>query len=87
MGPLDFSAHTMVVMEERRIERSWVERVVGAPAWTEPNDSDPALRLMFGPVPERDGRILRVVYSPEAHRVVTVFLDRTRRHGPRGTTP
>ncbi|QJE72868.1 DUF4258 domain-containing protein [Aerophototrophica crusticola] len=87
MGPLAFSAHAMVAMEERRIERPWVERVVEAPAWTEPDASDPTLRLMFGPVPERDGRILRVVYSPGAHRVVTVFLDRTRRHGPRGTMP
>ncbi|MFM2042212.1 MAG: hypothetical protein RLY86_788 [Pseudomonadota bacterium] len=85
--PPEATAHAREAMEERGIAWDWVLRVFSAPDWTEPDPSDPSIRLFFGTVPERGGRVLRVVYNPASHRVVTVFLDRTRRRGPRRVQP
>ena len=84
---LEFTVHALAVMAERRLLPEWVERVLRQPKWQEPDPNRPSVSLAFGPVPERDDRILRVAYVVDngATRVLTAFLDRTRRHGPRGT--
>lgn len=76
-----FTAHAEHVLRQRNIPRLWVERTVLAPQWTEVDPSDHSLIRAFAAVPERDGRIIRVVYSREdnAYRIVTAFLDRGAR--------
>ena len=63
-------------MAERQIDRAWVE-----PDTTEPDPKHPDRIRTFWSVPERDGRVLRVVYTahPDHYRVVTLFLDRGRK--------
>ena len=76
-----FSAHMQVVLHERGLDVAWVERVLTAPEWVEPDPNDPALIRAFASVPERGGRILRVVYRDEGTTtfVVTAFFDRGAR--------
>ena len=78
------TAHAQVVLRERAIELEWVERVLSQPERTAWDRDDPALRHALGAIPERDGRILRVVYDPGVRpwRVVTAFFDRRERRLP-----
>lgn len=78
--PLRFTRHAEEVMREREIPATWIERTLAAPTSDDPDPNDPTLRLAFAPVPERDGRMLRVVYAPDRDglRVITAFLDRGR---------
>jgi hypothetical protein len=78
---MNFSLHAMDVMEQREIMIEWVARVVDDPTLVVRDEYDPSLVRAFGPVPERDGRVLRVVYNPEGEGdsvwIVTTFFDRT----------
>jgi hypothetical protein len=78
--PIQYRLHAENALVERAIEREWVERTINAPEWTEP-DPDPELERRFRAIPERDGRILRVVCSENDAiiLVVTAFLDRRAR--------
>lgn len=78
MKPLRFTAHAASTIARRDIHPAWVERTLGAPAWTEIDPRNPTLRRAFAPVPERGCRYLRVVYSesPGEWVIVTAFLDR-----------
>jgi hypothetical protein len=82
-GKIDYelSAHAVTVMAEREILEAWVERVLSSPERTEPDAADPLLRHALGRIPERDDRVLRVVYNETIHpwRVVTVYFDRAMR--------
>jgi hypothetical protein len=64
-------------MRERALEEEWVYRTLSNPAWVDTDPSDPNLSRAFAAVPERDGRIMRVVYRVQDSRivVVTAFLD------------
>ncbi|UVF22782.1 DUF4258 domain-containing protein (plasmid) [Microvirga terrae] len=75
-----YSDHAIKMLAEREIEREWVECTILAPETTEPDPKHPERVLAFRSIPERDGRVLRVVYVPGAgtHRVVTLFFDRGR---------
>jgi hypothetical protein len=78
--PIVLTEHAQFAMTERRLDLPWIERTALAPEWTEP-DPDPTLQRRFRAVPEREGRILRVVCA-EDHAtitVVTAFLDRRAR--------
>lgn len=77
----EFTAHAIAMMAERAIERVWVERTVLAPDQAEPDPSHPDTVRAFRAVPERDGRVLRVVYRRAGthFRIITTFLDRGRR--------
>jgi uncharacterized DUF497 family protein len=74
MLTFSYTRHARDALEERRIDAAWVERVMMAPDSVE-------RQLAFGRVPERDGRVLRVVYAREGDhiRIITAFLDRARR--------
>ena len=78
---LIFTLHAELMLAERDIERAWVERAVNEPDTVEsdPNRSD--IYRAFRAVPERNGRVLRVVYavSGAQMRIITAFFDRTRR--------
>jgi hypothetical protein len=84
-GPaFDLTSHARAVLAERRIDLAWVGRVLASPERTEPDRGDPSLRHALGPIRERDGRVLRVVYDPAVSpiRVVTAFFDRRERRIP-----
>lgn len=76
-----YTHHALTMIAEREIARDWVERTVLEPEAVEPDPKHPERERAFRAVPERDGRILRVVYvaDGETYRVITLFLDRGRR--------
>lgn len=76
-----YTLHARLVMAERGVEPEWVERTLAAPEEDEPDLADADLRRAFRAIPERDHRVLRVVYSKNAEtfRVITAFFDRGRR--------
>ena len=69
------------MLAERSIDREWVERTIAEPTAIEFDASRPGTIRAFRPIPERGGRMLRVVYisTGETARVLTVFFDRARR--------
>ncbi len=79
--PLCFSLHALDVLQEREIDKDWVQRVVDNPGLVLADSADPNLVHALAPIAERDGRVLRVVYNQKMDpvRVVTVFFDRTLR--------
>lgn len=80
MAKLRFSAHILEVTEERGIAAEWVERTLVAPEWTEADAADVTLRRALLALPERGGRVLRVVYRDgETFFAVTAFFDRGAR--------
>jgi hypothetical protein len=76
-----YTQHASAMLEERAIDREWVERTILHPDSAEPDPRHPEMVRAFRAVPERDGRVLRVVYVPSelTCRVITLFLDRSRR--------
>ena len=80
MRPIRYTLHAVFVMRQREIPADWVERALATPDADEVDPNDGGLRRAFASVPERDGRMLRVVYAeePDGLRVITAFLDRGR---------
>jgi hypothetical protein len=68
-------------MSERDITTEWLERTLDSPALRESDPSDPNLERRYLSIPERDGRVLRVVIDANVVpvRVVSVFFDRGKR--------
>lgn len=73
--------HAEVVIDERGLERAWIERTLRSPIVIEPDPARPGVMRAFASVPERGDRILRVAFveTPDELRVLTAFLDRGRR--------
>ena len=80
-GPLSYSFHARVAMSERVIPAEWIERIVSEPELRIDDPNDPELERFFARVPERDGRVLRVVVNTRVMpwKVVSVFFDRRMR--------
>ena len=80
-GRFIYSDHANEMLAERGLEREWVERTLLSPDVIESDPKHPDRVRAYKALPERDGRVLRVVYvgSGEAYRVITLFLDRSRR--------
>ena len=78
---LEFAKHAVHVLDERKIPVEWVEQVMAEPALRTPDPNDPEVERFFGRVPERGGRVLRVVVNTRVApwRVVSVFFDRSMR--------
>ena len=76
---LTYTLHARHVMEEREISSEWVERAVSAPERRTRDPHDEAVERFYVRVPERGGRVLRVVVNTDAHpwRVVSAFFDRS----------
>lgn len=76
-----YGPHALDILVDRAIEPDWVERTLAAPDSVEPDPKHPERLRAYRALPERDGRVLRVVYVPlsDGVRVVTMFLDRGRR--------
>ena len=77
----ELSAHATTVMAEREILEEWVARVLRNPERTEPDATDLMLRHALGRIPERDDRVLRVIYNETVQpwRVITAYFDRAMR--------
>jgi hypothetical protein len=77
----ELTEHARAVLAERQIDLAWVRAVLASPQRTEADRHDPRLQHALGTIAERDGRILRVVYTvgEEPVRVVTAFFDRRER--------
>ena len=78
---LEYTRHAAYAMTERMISRSWVEAAVMEPSLRAPDPNDPEVERFFRSIPDRDGRVLRVVVNTRATpwRVVSVFFDRNKR--------
>ena len=73
--------HASMVLRERDIRVEWVRRVLTHPHLRLPDAEDPDLLHALAPIPEREDRVLRVVYNgvSEPWRVVTAYFDRAWR--------
>ncbi|GLS46929.1 DUF4258 domain-containing protein [Methylobacterium brachythecii] len=76
-----YGPHAVDNLDDRQIQREWVERTVTEPEILEPDKTYPDRLRAFRALPERDGRVLRVVYLPtdDGAHIITMFLDRGRR--------
>ena len=74
-----YTAHARDMLTERGIPEEWVIRAIETPLRTENHDDGTTHYL--SEVPERSGRVLRVVVGAKAGSVivVTVFFDRRLR--------
>lgn len=81
---ITYGTHALDNLVDRALDPAWIERTVIEPESTEPDPKHPERVRAYRPVPERDGRVLRVVYVPtdEGAHIVTAFLDRSRRRPP-----
>lgn len=79
--PLSYSLHARIAMAERVIPDEWIQRIVSEPELRADDPNDPELERFFGRIPERDGRVLRVVVNTRVipWKVVSVFFDRRMR--------
>ena len=77
-----YSTHALDAMEERRILKEWIERLLDDPAWVQQEHGYLGRFRAFGRVPEHGDRMLRVVYDEirEGICIVTVFFDRAHRN-------
>ena len=76
MVELYFTEHAEQMLAEREIQKSWVALTVGQSQRRE-EQGDGMVHYLRA-IPERGGRILRVIVNPEKEPplVVTAFLDR-----------
>ena len=72
------TAHAQLMMFQRCIAKSWIDRVLARPLALERDEEYSALRHALGRIPERGDKILHVVYNETVKpwSVVTVFFDR-----------
>lgn len=79
---MSYSSHASLRLRQRKIDRDWVERLVRAPGWTEPDPGRPGLVRAFGFVPEM-ARVVRIVVRPvgdDCH-IATIFPNRKPQGG------
>ena len=78
---IEFTRHALDVMDERRIERAWVEWTVERPVRRLADPHDEEVERFYRNIPERGDHVLRVAVNTTATpwRVVSVFFDRRMR--------
>jgi hypothetical protein len=78
---LIFTRHAETMLIERGIDRAWVYGTLADPEETEPDPLRENAFHAFRAIPERGGRVLRVVYtrSEDQTTVITAFFDRAKR--------
>lgn len=74
VAAVDLSAHAATVLRERGIDMDWVRRAIVEPDQSETRDDGSEHFLKV--IPERGGRVLRVVADQVTKRIITVFFDR-----------
>ncbi|WP_082479206.1 DUF4258 domain-containing protein [Methylobacterium sp. Leaf102] len=81
---ITYAQHARDQIALRALDEAWVERTILTPDAVEPDPLHPDRRRAFRALPERDGRVLRVVYvirSASTFHVITASLDRGRGPG------
>lgn len=70
--------HATDALAKRRIPLAWLEQVLAAPDWTEPDAIDHNLEHRLGRILDFENRVLRVIVNHQVAplRVVTVYFDR-----------
>jgi Domain of unknown function (DUF4258) len=78
---LILTAHARRRMTLRAIDIAWIEATVRQPEHTTPDPNDTTLTRAWRRIPERGGRVLRVVYRHAGADivVVSVVFDRGAR--------
>lgn len=66
-----YGDHALDSLARRDIDRAWVEQTILTPDEAEPDPTHPDRARAFRAIPERGGRILRVVYVATAIRSVS----------------
>jgi galactokinase len=81
--PFELSEHARTVIREREIEMAWIAETLSRPSRTERDVRDVSLVHALHAIPERNDRVLRVVYNERQRpwKVVTAFFDRRERRG------
>lgn len=76
-----FTRHAEDMLEERKIERIWVETTVSAPESLENDPKRPETFSALRQIPEHGGRYLRVVYTITGGtvKIITAYFDRRYR--------
>jgi hypothetical protein len=79
--PLRFTRHAEDAIVERDLDRTWIDRTVRQPEWSQPDPRRAGVERRFRSIPEFGGRVLRVAcFESEAEiRILTVFFDRDAR--------
>ena len=77
----DISNHAAKRMQERKIEKRWVDLALVEPDREERDPIDPDVRHAFKWIAEMGNRVLRVVYNDIASpkRIISVYFDRGMR--------
>ena len=75
---ITYGPHALDILAERGVTQEWVERTITAPDRTDPDPEHPDRIRAYRAMPERDGRVLRVIYVPTTGgaRVVAALFDR-----------
>jgi hypothetical protein len=70
--------HAEQMVAERNLKAEWIEEVLKNPDALVQDGDDRDLYHAYKSIPERDGRVLHVVYNMESEpwRVITGFFDR-----------
>ena len=73
--------HAKTVLQERGIPVEWVRLVLERPQLLIPDEEDPELLHAMAAIPDREDRVLRVVYNKNVvpWRIVTAYFDRAWR--------
>ncbi|MEW6324659.1 MAG: DUF4258 domain-containing protein [Nitrospirota bacterium] len=72
----EFSEHASDMLNERNIQKTWVESTMSAPDTTEIKDDGTTHYIKA--IKENGGRHLRVIVNPNAkpQKIVTLYFDR-----------
>jgi hypothetical protein len=76
----ELTEHARDALEKRKIEMTWVDRILDSPEAIEADPVDPELEHRLARIPEWGNRVLRVIVNRTATppRIVTAFFDRRR---------
>jgi hypothetical protein len=81
--PLILTKHAQDMVNERETQLDWIQRVLDAPVFEEPDTTHMGATRAYAPIAEFGNRMLRVVYydNQTTVRVITLHFDRraTRR--------
>jgi hypothetical protein len=69
---LIYTGHARYRMTVRQITEAWVEATLDRPERSEPDPRDRALTRAWRRIPERGGRVLRVVFRRDGDDIVVV---------------
>lgn len=78
---MEYTAHALRVIKERKIHLEWIDRAVSEPDLRIDDPEDIEVERFYKRISERNDRVLRVAVNTRINpwRVVSVFFDRGMR--------